>query len=388
MAVSERPEVHGHGARRGEPVATGSQWWPNEADRLVALLEAGSPLTSDERFHAQREIENRQRREQSPAVIRRESIVFEQSSYRGVEIGHIVSPDRGIETRHMTLSVHRLLPGATTDTQTHGEAVYHVLSGTGTSIIDGGEHAWGPHDSMHIQAGAWYQHRNASADLPAYLLAARPTPIIEHLSEYAYVSKGDSFTDAPDEYQPEHPFTRRRVDVAYVGGEKWMSQLQLATHQRVEERERLRREARVILRADEAVIERSEHRGDWKVGLVDRYLGFDNRILAMYVHQMPPASHTETHKHGEAIVYVLSGRGYSIVDGARFEWQAGDCIHVHPGQWHQHFNTDPERVSQHIALYTQPLTEHIGGGQGLVQTMSDSDYQPSAYDGRDDEWWS
>jgi quercetin dioxygenase-like cupin family protein len=141
----------------------------------------------------------------------------------------------------------------------------------------------------------------------------------------------------------------------------------------------VREQARVLLTAADAVIERSEHRGDWKVGLVDRYLGFDNRILGMYVHQMPPASHTETHKHGEAIVYVLSGRGYSLVEGERYEWHAGDCIFVKPGQWHQHFNTDPERVSQHIAMYIQPLKEHVYEGGEVVALQAEEGYEPPEY---------
>ena len=122
-------------------------------------------------------------------------------------------------------------------------------------------------------------------------------------------------------------------------------------------------------------------------GIVDRYLGFDNRVVGMYVHQMPPASHTETHKHDEAIVYVLSGRGRSIVEGETFEWRAGDTIFVKPGQWHQHFNTDPDHVSQHIALYTQPLKEHVSEGAELVEVMPEDDYEPPPFDGRVERWW-
>jgi quercetin dioxygenase-like cupin family protein len=268
-----------------------------------------------------------------------------------------------------------------------GEFVIHVLNGTGASIIDGKRYEWGPHDSIHIQKGAWFQHVNASPDTPAHLLVGRPDPILEHLSPYADVFKGDSFSDQPDGFRPEHPFTRERVDVGFVDGQKWMSHLQKATHDRRAEREEIRRNARVFLAASDAVIERSEHRGDWKVGLVDRHLGFDNRILAMYVHQMPPAAHTETHKHGEAIVYVLSGTGYSIVEGEEFEWRAGDCIFVKPGQWHQHFNRDPDQVSQHLALYIQPLREHAYEGAELVEIRSEDDYQPGDWDAPADSWW-
>jgi len=48
-------------------------------------------------------------------------------------------------------------------------------------------------------------------------------------------------------------------------------------------------------------------------------LGFDTRLITMSIHQMPPASYTETHKHQEAIVWIRTGRGYSIIEG---EWPA------------------------------------------------------------------
>jgi quercetin dioxygenase-like cupin family protein len=374
-------------ARLGEPTIGGNRWWPNEADRLVSLYQAGATLASGERAAAERELEARERRAATPPVLRREDVTFEPSSFKGVDIGYIVSPHLGIEVRNIVLEVHRIRPGAHTEACRANESVVHVLNGRGWTEIDGTRYEWGPHDSIHIQKGAWFQHANLDESRPAHLLVGRASPILEHLSPYADVFKGDSYSDQPDGFRPEHPFTRERVDVGFVDGQKWMSKLQMATHHRREERERLRREARVVLRADEAVIERSEHRGDWKVGLVDRYLGFDNRILAMYVHQMPPASHTETHKHGEAIVYVLSGNGYSIVEGDRFDWRAGDCIFVKPGQWHQHFNTNEERVSQHLALYIQPLKEQVYEAAELVELRTEDGYDPAPYTASARAWW-
>ena len=371
----------------GSTPTPGSRWWPSEPERLVRVLEAGGTLTRAERAVAERELAARERRERTPPVIRREDVVFEPSSLTGVQIASIIAPLDDLEDRLISLEIHRLLPGAHSEARRANEAVYHVLNGRGYSLIGGQRYDWGPHDSLHVPLGFWQQHFNADPERPAHLLVGQPTPFLEHISPYAHVFKGDSFSDTPDDFRPEHPFTGERVEVGYVGGEKWMSHLQLANHERRAAREAYRREARILLKASEAVIERSEHRGDWKVGLVDRYLGFDNRILGMYVHQMPPASHTETHKHDEAIVYVLSGRGRSIVEGETFEWRAGDTIFVKPGQWHQHFNTDPDHVSQHIALYTQPLKEHVYEGAELVEVMPEDDYQPPDTDGRVVAWW-
>jgi quercetin dioxygenase-like cupin family protein len=385
--MEEKAGHHHHEARLGDPEISGDKWWANESERLVQVYESGGVMASGERAAAERELAARERRKKSPVVIKRESIKFEPCSYKGVQIGYIVAPHLGIENRNISLEVHRLLPGAHTESHRHNEVCCHVLNGRGYSIIDGKKYEWAPHDSIHIQKGAWHQHFNASEKEPAHILVAKPTPVLEQFCPHAMVYKGDSFSDVPDDFMPEHPFTHEHVAVGYVGGQKWMSHLQLATHERLAQQEQHRREARVLLKAGEAVIERSEHKGDWKVGLIDEYLGFDNRILAMYIHQMPPNAFTETHKHGEAIVYVLSGRGYSIVEGERYEWRAGDCIFVQPAIWHQHFNADPDHVSQHLAIYIAPLRDRIVRGAEFVDWKTEPDYETPSVELPAGEWW-
>lgn len=363
-------------------------WWANEPERLVQLYESGATMSSGELAAARRELASRERRRNTPAVIKREWLRFEPCSFKGIEIGYIVAPHLGIETRNVTLEVHRLLPGAHTELRRSSEALCHVLNGHGTALLGGAEYQWGPHDTIHVQKGAWHQLINASDDEPAHILVGQAAPILEFLSIHADVAKGDSFSDVPSDFKPEHPFTKERVEVGDVGGQKWMSKLQLSAHERRAEREKRSAQSRVFMSAGEVVIERSEHRGDWKVGLIDRYLGFDNSVLGMYVHQMPPDSFTETHKHGEAIVYVLSGHGYSLVEGNRFEWRQGDTIFVQPGQWHQHFNSDPEQVSQHLAIYLQPLKEAVYEGAESVEIVSEPDDDAATHrSAAGGQWW-
>ncbi|MBI4288651.1 MAG: cupin domain-containing protein [Chloroflexi bacterium] len=55
-----------------------------------------------------------------------------------------------------------------------------------------------------------------------------------------------------------------------------------------------------------------------------------------------------THQGGLAL-FVLDGKGYSIVDGVRYDWEAGDLVilPVKPGGCeHQHFNADPDRPAE------------------------------------------
>jgi len=77
-----------------------------------------------------------------------------------------------------------------------------------------------------------------------------------------------------------------------------------------------------------------------------------------------------------------------LIDGKREEWREGDCIIVQPGQWHQHFNSDPEQVSQFIALVINPLRELMTRGIESVATRVEADYHPEpAGTGQAGSWW-
>ena len=69
------------------------------------------------------------------------------------------------------------------------------------------------------------------------------------------------------------------------------------------------------------------------------------------------------HKHqGGLVIYVIEGHGYSMVDGERWEWEAGDLmlLPLRPeGVEHQHFNLDTEKPSTWIAFINTPISEHL-----------------------------
>jgi mannose-6-phosphate isomerase-like protein (cupin superfamily) len=45
------------------------------------------------------------------------------------------------------------------------------------------------------------------------------------------------------------------------------------------------------------------------------------------------------------MLYVLEGRGYSLIDGTRYDWEQGDAVHVPPRMTvHEHFNDSDART--------------------------------------------
>jgi gentisate 1,2-dioxygenase len=74
-----------------------------------------------------------------------------------------------------------------------------------------------------------------------------------------------------------------------------------------------------------------------------------------------PSSNDRKHRHSyETILFVLEGSGYSVVEGDRVEWEAGDAIHIPPWAWHQHFNTDLDKEVKFLSGTNAPLLQSVG----------------------------
>jgi len=74
--------------------------------------------------------------------------------------------------------------------------------------------------------------------------------------------------------------------------------------------------------------------------------------------------HSGKHRHqGGLAIFVLEGEGYTVVNGERIDWEAGDLIllPILPGGCeHQHFNRYPDRPCKWIAFIYMPLQDETG----------------------------
>jgi quercetin dioxygenase-like cupin family protein len=82
---------------------------------------------------------------------------------------------------------------------------------------------------------------------------------------------------------------------------------------------------------------------------------------AVFTHEVRSVSGKHRHQGG-LIIYVIAGKGYSIVDGERVDWEKGDLVllPLKPnGVEHQHFNIDPEKPALWMAFIHQGVREHV-----------------------------
>ena len=81
----------------------------------------------------------------------------------------------------------------------------------------------------------------------------------------------------------------------------------------------------------------------------------------VFIHEIKTKSGKHRHQGG-LVIYVITGKGYSVVDGERIDWQAGDLLllPIKPGGVeHQHFNVNPGSECRWIAFSYMPFFDHV-----------------------------
>jgi hypothetical protein len=93
--------------------------------------------------------------------------------------------------------------------------------------------------------------------------------------------------------------------------------------------------------------------------------GIDDTALRdwnVFIHDI--RRHSGKHRHqGGLALFVLEGEGYTVVDGERIDWEAGDVILLPPkpgGCEHQHFNRNPSEPAKWIAFIYKPMHDEMG----------------------------
>ncbi len=85
-----------------------------------------------------------------------------------------------------------------------------------------------------------------------------------------------------------------------------------------------------------------------------------SNTVSLSIGVLEPGSATSNHRHAyESLIYVIEGRGYTITEGRRYDWKAGDAVYVPPWCWHQHFASAEERA-QYITATNLPLLQRLG----------------------------
>jgi len=93
----------------------------------------------------------------------------------------------------------------------------------------------------------------------------------------------------------------------------------------------------------------------------------------VFIHEIRTKSGKHVHQGG-LVIYVLEGKGYSIVEGERWDWEKGDLVllPMKPGGVeHQHFNLDPQKPSVWAAFINVPIQEYLASDLQQIENSPD-----------------
>jgi gentisate 1,2-dioxygenase len=150
----------------------------------------------------------------------------------------------------------------------------------------------------------------------------------------------------------------------------------------IRDRQREARKTAVqVVRLSELPLENNQH------GLMRWYLhpSITDTVLStltIYRQEIPPGSRTGRLKfQGGQIMFIVEGRGYTMLDGVKHAWEAGDVLNLptrRDGIVVQHFNIDPDKLAAFLAVEPNLFAAtSVDRGCGFKLMEPSPDYKPA-----------
>lgn len=104
--------------------------------------------------------------------------------------------------------------------------------------------------------------------------------------------------------------------------------------------------------------------------------------MLFFEQEIPPGSRSGRLKsQGGQVMMILEGSGYTLVDGVKHSWEAGDVVNLPlrtDGVIVQHFNADNEKTAKFVAAELNWFEcTTVDRGSGFEQLESSPDYRPA-----------
>ena len=274
----------------------------------------------------------------TPPVVARASEVRWLETPQDARVAMLIGEAVGFPTQGTALLVAEIPARWRTGRHAHGEEAIHIASGSGFSVIDGLRYDWKAGTTLHIPYRAAHQHVNTGSTAAIYVSAltqdldfAVNLGRLEQLEEKSR-DDGGLATRYPAE-STQYAVDGRRIALHFEDA--------------IDERQR-RLDGHGHAKSGKGA---HRHSGIWILmggseSQSDETNGFRAKAAAMTnIFEEAPGTRSHRHTHTEAMLYVLEGTGYSEIDGQRYDWSAGDAVHVPPRMTlHEHFNGSDART--------------------------------------------
>jgi gentisate 1,2-dioxygenase len=312
-------------------------------------------------------------RDWSPVLISKKEIAEEierladlprpASGRRQTRFVHPSAPSMGQGlTPGVKFTIDVLKPGEKTEPIRHNSTqVNFCIQGAGHTLVDGRKIAFGQYDVWNHPSWRTYQHVNDSDELQVrftYSNAALLEMMRVHIVDE---NPSDSGFDSGDAVADDDPRRKSPLGTFQIGddGASLMPYEILINPPSVESRT-LHWPWKTVKESLDKLADLGKDYIGRRLYLLHnpmtgRFNGTTPNFFATITIR-PPNIIDRPHRHvSSAINYYFSGKGYSVVDKQRYEWEAGDLMVSAPG-WavHNHASYDAGPVRE-LTIQDQPL---------------------------------
>jgi gentisate 1,2-dioxygenase len=275
-------------------------------------------------------------REHQQFIVRKKDVELQKTA-RGVRTGVYMGKDGDRPTRIIDALVHEVDPGVVSTIHRHAwDAVMLIVEGHGWTEVNGVRYEYRPWDTVYLPAWSWHRQGNDGNKTARFMtFSTEPTmevvggALIEDAGQTPFAQLSEIASSAGP--RGDDPYARRlrRLD------DYWKENRQGRIHVRYEDLTLL-----------------VNPKGTRSTFMLDAFLGHKTSGLTLAMNQMAPGKWQKKHRHGgEAWLYALEGRGHSVIDGNRYDWEEGDLVVVDHWTWHQHHNSDPDLTARLIRVH-------------------------------------
>jgi gentisate 1,2-dioxygenase len=295
-------------------------------------------------------------------IVKRDDVEMHETP-RGIRSGCYIGVDADRPSKIIDAYIHEIDPGVVSTIHRHTwDAVLVVVEGHGWTEVDGVRYDYRPWDTIYLPAWSWHRHGNDGAKTARFLsFSTEPTSALlgaTQLNDAGHTPYGE--LAAP-------PAT----DAAIRGGDPYSRRIR-----RLAEREAAFRAGRIHVAYDDLTL-LVNPKGTRSTFMCDDYLGNKTSGITVAMNQIAPGKWQKKHRHGgEAWLLALEGRGHSVIDGQRIDWETGDLVVIDHFAWHQHFNSDPELTARLVRVHN--VAGVIDAVRGVLDPLALSEEEPNS----------
>jgi len=250
-------------------------------------------------------------------------------------------------THTLLMTLQLLKPGEVAHDHRHNFAAFRfILKGSGAyTVVEGEKIPMQEGDLILTPSMTWHGHRNGGE--PVVWLDGLDNPLLFLLQAITW----EAFPGGLQPMKPVSELTAPRVGATRPAWEKIAERPSYNLHYKWQDTwENLQR--------------LGDGPGSPFDGVALQYVSPDGGhtmpTLSCGIQMLRPGEITQTHRHNcSAIYHAFRGKGTTIIDGQKFDWEQGDCFVVPLWSWHSHRNGSQADPAILFSVSDRPVMEAL-----------------------------